>query len=104
MARFASLFRLLPFTMVILTGCTTLVTSFDRIRAMMTPKEETNEESNNYGAWFTSAQSLIAELPSELSGPSIRQGQEAKGCLGRRPSVKDKVQYKSLRNRGEKYE
>jgi hypothetical protein len=68
---------------------------------MMTPKEETNEESNNYGAWFTSAQSLISELPSELSGPSIRQGQEAKGCLGRRPSAKDKVQYKTLRNRGE---
>src|ERR1700732_5374880 len=100
MARFALLFRLLPFTMLILTGCTTLVTSFDRIRAMMTPKEE----SNNYGAWFTSAQSLISELPSELSGPSIRQGQEAKGCLGRRPSAKDKVQYKTLRNRGEKYE
>jgi hypothetical protein len=90
--------------MVILTGCTTLVTSFDRIRAMMTPKEETNEEINNYGAWFTSAQSLISELPSELSGPSIRRGQEAKGCLGRRPSVKDRVQYKTLRNRGEKYE
>jgi hypothetical protein len=37
----------------ILTGCTTLVTTFNRIHAAMT-KEETPEESHNYGAFFTS--------------------------------------------------
>jgi hypothetical protein len=37
----------------ILTGCTTLVTSFNRIHDMMT-KEETPEETHYYGAFFTS--------------------------------------------------
>ena len=35
---------------------------------MMT-KEETPEESHNYGAFFTSQLSMPSELPSEWSGP-----------------------------------
>ena len=37
----------------ILTGCRTMTTSLNRIRDVMT-KEETPEESHNYGAFFTS--------------------------------------------------
>ena len=52
----------------ILTGCRTMTTSLNRIRDMMT-KEETPEESHNYGAFFTSQLSMTSELPSEWSGP-----------------------------------
>src|SRR5271165_1863757 len=41
------------FAVGILTGCRTLVTSFNRIHDMMT-KEETPEETHYYGAFFTS--------------------------------------------------
>ena len=41
------------FAVGILTGCQTLVTSFNRIHDMMT-KEETPEETHYYGAFFTS--------------------------------------------------
>jgi hypothetical protein len=65
MSRCTPLFHLLPFAVVILTGCTTLVRSYDRIRAVMT-KGDTDEQSiNNYGAFFRSSLSLTSELPNE---------------------------------------
>ena len=48
----------------ILTGCTTLVTGFNRIHDMMT-KEETPEETHYYGAFFTSPLPMTSELPTE---------------------------------------
>jgi len=46
------------FAVGILTGCTSLVTTFERIRAEMI-KDETPEESHYYGAFF------IWSLPGE---------------------------------------
>jgi hypothetical protein len=67
MSRFTPLFYVLPFAAGILTGCTTLVTSLNRIHAAMT-KEETPGESHNYGAFFKSSLSWTSELPTEWSG------------------------------------
>jgi hypothetical protein len=52
----------------IFTGCRTLVTSFNRVRDMMT-KEETPEETHYYGAFFTSPLSMTSELPCKRYGP-----------------------------------
>ena len=53
------------FAVGILTGCTSLATTFNRIHAAMT-KDETPEESHYYGAYFigpssTEVRSLKAE-------------------------------------------
>jgi hypothetical protein len=70
---------LLPFAVGILTGCTSLVTSYNRIRAALTEGEEP-EESHYYGAYFTSSPSLAPELPSEWSGPHFRRYPKAKSA------------------------
>jgi len=77
MARFVSLFHVLPLAVGILTGCTTLVRSYDRIRAVMT-KPEPNEETNNYGAFFLLPRSLTSE-PSQWSGPDWREDNQGSG-------------------------
>jgi hypothetical protein len=56
----------------IVTGCTTLATSLNRIHDLMT-KPDTPEESHNYGAFFRSSQSLTSELPSAWSEHNFRQ-------------------------------
>jgi hypothetical protein len=43
--------RVLPLTAGILTGCTTLVTTYDRIRARLT-EPEVDETIHRGGAWF----------------------------------------------------
>jgi hypothetical protein len=56
----------------ILTGCTTLATTFNRIHAEMT-KEEMPEESRYYGAFFLGSLSSYSELPRQWSGANFRQ-------------------------------
>jgi hypothetical protein len=73
MSRFTWLFRVFPFVVGILTGCTSLVTSFNRIHASMT-KQETPEESHNYGAFFRASRSLNTELPTQWSALNLRRG------------------------------
>jgi hypothetical protein len=88
MLRFAPLFRVLP--LAVFTGCTSLVTNIgNQIRAVM-PKEEINEDTHNYGAFFRSAQSLISELPKEWSGARFTQYAESRGgvqCAIQSPKV-----------------
>jgi len=67
-SRFISLIHVL-LAVGMLTGCTSLVRTFNRIYAGMT-KEETNEESNNYGAFFRWSLSSNSELPKKWSGPT----------------------------------
>jgi hypothetical protein len=66
-----------------LTGCTTLVTTFnrssktvedgfDRIWAGIT-NQETDEETTYYGAFFIWPLSSNSELPRKWSGPNFRQ-------------------------------
>jgi hypothetical protein len=65
MSRYTPLFPVLPFAVVILTGCTTLVRSYDRIRAVMTKGDTDDQNINNYGAFFRSSLSLTSELPNQ---------------------------------------
>ena len=64
----------LPIAAVIfLTGCTSLVRDFNRIRAEMT-KPETDEEINNYGAFFTTLESIHWALGLHGSDHTSLQG------------------------------
>lgn len=78
MSRCTPLFHVLPFAVVILSGCTTLVRSYDRIRAVMT-KEDTDEQINNYGAYFSSSLSLTPELPKGMVQPQFSSLPGGKG-------------------------
>jgi hypothetical protein len=85
MSRFAALFYVLPFAVGLLTGCTTLVTSYNRVRAEIMNAQEPKEESQNYyGAFFISAASLTSGRPTEGSELILRQFPEAKGRSSRR--------------------
>jgi hypothetical protein len=68
MSRYTPLFPVLPFAVVILTGCTTLVRSYDRIRAVMTKGDTDDQNIHNYGAFFRSSLSLTSELPNQWTG------------------------------------
>ena len=73
---------LLPFAVGILTGCTSLVTSYNRIYSMMT-QDDTPDEVHHYGAYFSSSTSLTPGLPSQWSGSNLRQDPKAlprRGC------------------------
>jgi hypothetical protein len=62
---------------IFLTGCTSLARSFNRIRAEMT-KPETDEETNNYGAFFTSRPSMTSEEREDRrQDPEFRRGKPA---------------------------
>jgi hypothetical protein len=85
MSRFAALVHVLPFSVGLLTGCTTLVTSYNMVRAEIMNSQEPKDESQNYyGAFFISAASLASGRPTEGSEPILRQYPEAKGRLSRR--------------------
>jgi hypothetical protein len=82
MSRFAALVHVLPFSVGLLTGCTTLVTSYNMVRAEIMNAQEPKEENQNYyGAFFISAASLASERPTEGSEPVLRQYLEAKTGL-----------------------
>jgi hypothetical protein len=51
MPHLPSWIHVLPLTVGILTGCTTMVTTYDRIRASLN-EPETDETIHRYGAWF----------------------------------------------------
>jgi len=51
MPRLPSWVHILPLTVGILTGCTTLVTTYDRLRATLN-EPETDDTIRRYGAWF----------------------------------------------------
>jgi hypothetical protein len=51
MSPWTSWIRVLPLTAGILSGCTTLVTTYDRIRARLT-EPEIDETIHRGGAWF----------------------------------------------------
>ena len=75
----APLLLLLPFAAgTILTGCTSLARSFNRIRAEMT-KPETDEETNNYGAFFTSPRSMTLEEREDRRDSEFRRGKPTGG-------------------------
>jgi hypothetical protein len=46
------------------TGCTSLVRGYNRVRAEMT-KPPTDEETHNYGAFFTTPRSLTSDGPAK---------------------------------------
>jgi hypothetical protein len=55
----------LPIAAVIfLTGCTSLVKGFNSIRAEMA-KPESDQEIHNYGAFFTTPESLTSDGPTK---------------------------------------
>jgi len=84
MSRFAALVHVLPFSVGLLTGCTTLVTSYNMVRAEIINAQEPKEESQNYyGAFFISAPSLASGRPTEGSESILRQYPEAKAGLRR---------------------
>ena len=49
---------------IFFTGCTSLVRGFNRVRAEMT-KPATDEETHNYGAFFTTPRSLTSDGPTK---------------------------------------
>ena len=49
---------------IFFTGCTSLVRGFNRVRAEMT-KPPTDEETHNYGAFFTAPRSLTSDGPTK---------------------------------------
>jgi hypothetical protein len=53
--------RVLPLTAGILTGCTTLVTTYDRVRARLT-EPEVDETIHRGGAWFLTPSKGYTEL------------------------------------------
>jgi hypothetical protein len=79
MSRFAALVHLLPFAVGILTGCTTLVTSYNMVRAEITNAQEPKEESHNYyGAFFVSSPSFASRRLREVFEPILRKYPVAK--------------------------
>lgn len=73
MSRFTSFVHVLPLVVGILSGCTTLVTSYNRIRAGIMNAGEPKEESQNYyGAFFISPAFLTRERPNNVSEPKAR--------------------------------
>jgi hypothetical protein len=54
MARLIALFPVLTLTLGILTGCQSIVTTYDRIRATLT-EPEPDETIHRYGAWFVAS-------------------------------------------------
>jgi hypothetical protein len=80
MSRFAALVHVLAFTVGLLTGCTTLVTSYNTVRAEIMNAQEPKDDSHNYyGAFFISAPSVASRRPTE--GSILRQYPEAKAGL-----------------------
>jgi hypothetical protein len=67
MPRFARVLLALLFPVWSFTGCRTLVTEYDKLRAAMTP--EPDEDINHYGAFFRSPVSFTPELPAVWSVP-----------------------------------
>jgi hypothetical protein len=62
---------------IFLTGCTSLARSFNRIRAEMT-KPETDEETHNYGAFFTAPRLLTSgEREDRRQDSEFRRGKPA---------------------------
>ena len=51
---------------IFFTGCTSLVRGFNRVRAEMT-KPATDQEINNYGAFFTDLYDLTKRLMSSMN-------------------------------------
>jgi hypothetical protein len=49
---------------IFFTGCTSLVRGFNRVRAEMT-KPATDEETHNYGAFYTTPRSLRSDGPTK---------------------------------------
>jgi hypothetical protein len=73
MPRLPSWVHVLPLTVGILTGCTTLVTTYDRIRASLS-EPETDDTIHRYGAWFlapssSSSLSKVKSLGLSLQSP-----------------------------------
>jgi hypothetical protein len=77
MPRFPSWVHILPLTVWILTGCTTLVTTYDRIRATLN-EPETDDTIHRYGAWFL-APSNSSRLSTAKSLGLSHQSPEAHG-------------------------
>jgi hypothetical protein len=67
MSRFNLAFYFFPFVAGLLTGCTTLARTYEGIRATMI-RDETDEQINNYGAFFEASQSPTLGLGAEWSG------------------------------------
>lgn len=60
--------RVLPLTAGILSGCTTLVTTYDRIRARLT-EPEVDQTIHRGGAWFLTPSKGYIEGQGTSSGP-----------------------------------
>jgi hypothetical protein len=77
MPRLPSWVHVLPLTVGILTGCTTLVTTYDRIRASLN-EPETDDTIHRYGAWFLSPSNSSRLSTAKSPGLSV-QSPEAHG-------------------------
>jgi hypothetical protein len=84
MARLPSWVHVLPLTVGILTGCTTLVTTYDRIRATLNDPE-TDDTIHRYGAWFLAPSNSSRPSTAKSLGLSLRNaGAHWKPIGGRR--------------------
>jgi hypothetical protein len=82
MSRFAALVHVLPFTVVLLTGCTSLVTGYNMVRAeIMNAQEPKDETQNYYGAFFISAPLLASGQATEGSESILGEYPETKASL-----------------------
>jgi hypothetical protein len=67
MPPWTSWFRVLPLTAGIFTGCTTLVTTYDRVRASLT-EPDVDETIHRGGAWLLTPSKDYTELQRIPSG------------------------------------
>ena len=85
MPRLPSWVHVLPLTVGILTGCTTLVTTYDRIRATLS-EPETDDTIHRYGAWFLAPSNSSRLSTAKSLGLSLQKPRGAWEA-GRRSQV-----------------